>query len=393
MRSAPARPFAIALLIASLLAGCLGPAAPATSPAAHPTPGALPRSGVQANPGSGSNAAVPGSTNLGSIPHRHDYWNGRTRVTLFDDVLQPDTENATFATLVQIAFLHRIAAGGMEWYLPAGKTVYEGTGFVELTATWTDPRTTSMAFAYQSAQGPNFAYGGALANGKPFDLPVTDAMTDMAHSTMSRWRFYFGPDQTPGAALGPFHLKVDIIRTRDVALMPPHPDFWQGKHAITLLDVDHHGQQVSYVERVPQLVRSGNLSEDEVALAHPVPMETQEVRFDITVSSASSTPGKVTALGFFYHGADRPDMLRCSVKALNASLPATLSWVVPNPMDSSDSPYANDSQWRFLAEPQVSYTGIDPPSGGMTSVQIVYHVVATAFDSTVVKPETCRVNQ
>jgi hypothetical protein len=198
--------------------------------------------------------------------------------------------------------------------------------------------------------------------------------------------------------MGPFHLKVDIVRLRDVALFPAHPDFWQGKHEIVRLDADHHGAQASYLKRTPQIATQGNFSEDVVALAKPVPMEAKAVRFDVIVQSATSTPGKVTQLGFFYHGAERSDypggdnMMRCEEKPLNATLPATLTWIVPSTMEMSDSPYENASMWRFLVEPQVSMTGTDPAGGGTTDTDITYHVVATATDEDVgAKP--CQLNQ
>ncbi|MHB8585854.1 MAG: hypothetical protein ACYDDF_08480 [Thermoplasmatota archaeon] len=371
-----------------LLAGCLG-APSGLGPAS--SPGASTGNDLASGVANTTTSAAAGQ-NLANVPHMHDYWNGRSRVTLFDADLAPDAANSSFATGFDLLVGHAIEAGYLEWTLPAGRTVYEGTGIMEFTATWTDARTTGIAFDYRSAAGPDYKAGGALPNAIPFDLPVTAAMTDMPHSSSTRWDFVFTPDKSPGAMLGPFHLKVEIVRLRDIALWPAHPDPWAGAHTVTLLDADHSASQVSYVQRGPQVVENGNFSEDEVALARPVPMEAREVSFTITVKSATSTPGKVTAIGFFYHGADRPDMLRCSVKPLNGSLPTTLTWTVPNPMNSSDSPYANDSQWRFLAEPQVSLTGADPPAGGLTDTHLEYHVTAVAYDSLATKAETCRVN-
>jgi hypothetical protein len=280
----------------------------------------------------------------------------------------------------------------MLWNLPDGKTVFEGTGIMEITASWSDPRVTGIGFIYQSAENREWKDGGSLPSGKAVQVQVSPSMTDMPHAKTSKWLFGFGPDKSPGALMGPFHLKVDVVRVRDIALFPAHPDFWQGKHDLVLLDADHHGAQVSYAKRSVKLATEGTFSEDEVALAKPVPMETQAVRFTVTVTAATSTPGKVTHLGLFYRGADMSfSTYRCEEIPLKETLPATLTWIVPSTMEMSDSPYENASAWRFLVEPQVSLTGADPPAGGMTDTDITYHVVATAFDSDV-GAKACQVN-
>ena len=43
---------------------------------------------------------------------------------------------------------HSVAAGGMLFDLPDGQIVYEGAGAIEFTATWSDPRVTSIGFIY-----------------------------------------------------------------------------------------------------------------------------------------------------------------------------------------------------------------------------------------------------
>jgi hypothetical protein len=368
---------AIAFVLLMLLAaGCLG-AKPA--PAGNETPSATDAKGNLTGPvDNGQSKAAIADT--GSVAHMHDYWQGKERVTLFDGDLTPDPENATFATVFRALTQQGVYAGGMLWNLPDGKLVFEGTGRMELTATWTDPRNTDIGFEYRSAEGGDFKAGGQFANGKAFLLPITPTMTDMPHSKSSRWAFGFGPTQSPGATMGPFHLKIDIIKLNAIELFPPHPDFWHGNHTLSLLDTDHHGQVDSYAVRTANLATKGDFVEDMVSLKHPVPMEAQAIRFDLKITSASSTPGSVSSFGFFYHGADTANPFRCPVKPLNGTLPAMLSWTVPVTMDETDSPYANDSQWQFLVEPQAQLAPGSPEVGGMTEVSYDYHVVATAMD-------------
>lgn len=374
---------ATVLLAFLLLAGCMSKGA--DEPALNTTATNVSAPIVD----DGSKPAAAAMSDMNHMPHMHDYWKGKERVTVFDGDVAPDEQNTTFATVFQAITRQGVYAGGMEWYLPDGQIVYEGTGKVELTASWSDPRVTGIAFIYRSAESDQWKGGSAMANGKASAVAVTPAMTDMPHTKVSKWVFAFGPDQSPGALAGPFHLKVDLVRVNDVMTFPAHPDFWQGNHTLVLTDTDHHGQVDSYAKRAAQPATNGGFVEDYVSFPKPVPMETKAVRFAVTIKSATSTPGKVTGFGFFYHGADTRAPFRCPVQPLNASLPATLVWDVPATMEMSDSPYANASQWQFLVEPQATLADGTPDMGGMTDVSYDYHVVATALDAAPEKVASC----
>jgi len=377
------------VLLVVLVAGCLGQGAPPT-PAT--TDGATTPQSAPVNDDGTAKAAV---VSTGAMPHMHDYWKGRERVTLYDGELQPDNENATFATIFQVMFGQSIAAGGMVWDLPDGQTVYEGTGSLELTASWSDPRVTGVGFIYhfyRGGQNGNWHTGGSLPNGKAFSLPITPDMTDMPHAKVSKWELGLGPDKSPGMLMGPFHLKVDIVRTTDIMLFPAHPDFWQGAHELTVFDGDHHGTQVSYVKRAAQPATQGNFTEDEVALIKNVPMGTLGMRFVVNVTSASSTPGQVIQLGLFVRGADTTNMLRCEEKALD-KVPSTVIWEIPVKMEQTDSPYNNASDWKFLIEPQTSFTGADGASGGTTDTDITWHGTVLAIDHELKEAMPCRTNE
>lgn len=384
------RTLSTVLVLALLLgAGCLGKEDPA------PADDAAQQAAAKGNQTAGivddgtSKAAI---VDTGSKAHMHDYWKGKERVTLFEGDLQPDMENATFATIFVSVFGKGVYAGGMLWQLPDGQIVYEGAGKMVLTASWSDPRVTGLAFEYRSAESPDYKPGGALENGKAFDLPLTPKMTDMPHSKSSRWGFGFAADQSPGAVLGPFHLKVEIVKLADIELFPAHPDFWQGNHSIQLLETTHHGEVPSYVLRATQPATQGNFTEDLVNLARPVPMETQAIRFNVTITSAESTPGTVTSFGFFYHGADTQNPFRCAIKP-TPSFPATLTWTVPATMDQSDSPYETGSRWQFLVEPQATIADGAPEAGGMTDVKYDYKVTVTGFDAPAEKLDKCAVDE
>ena len=375
----------IAVFIGAALAGCASKPETAT-PAAD-----APAAGVPlVDDGSKANATT--MDHMATMPHMHDYWKGKERVQLFDGDLKPNEENATFATLAQLFIGRGVAAGGMQWFLPDGTTIYEGTGAVELTATWNDPLVTGVSFIYRSAESQDIKNGASLVSGTTFSLPVTPVMTDMPHSKVSKWWFAFGPDKSPGALLGTFHLKVEIVRLHDIMTFPAHPDFWQGKRALTMLDADHRGSQQSYALRATQPATQGDFNEDWVNFSALVPMETKAIQLNFTITAASSTPGQVASFGLFYKTADTTSQYRCPPQPIG-KLPATLSWLVPVTAENSDSPYAKASQWRILLEPQVTLTGQDPDSGGTTNVDYAYHGTVTALDVEQADAKACRLDQ
>jgi hypothetical protein len=383
------RPLVLTVLAALVLAGCAQPdPAPADANETAPTT-AIDAASAPNDDGSSQTTIV----DTGHMPHLHDYWHGKERVTLFDGDLEPDAMNLTFATLIQAFFFQEAVVGGMQFWLPDGQIVYEGTGVMELTATWTDPRVTSVGFVYLSAEGQDLHEGGALRNGEPFALELQPEQTDMPHAKTSRWWFGFGPSESPGMLAGPWHLKIDIVKVNDVMLFPAHPDFWQGAHELTLIDADHHGEVESYGKRAAQPVtEGGQFVEDWVSFPKPVPMETQAIRFTVEIKSAQSTPGEVTSFGLFYHGAETRQPFRCPTKALHGALPQVLEWTVASTMEMTDSPYSPESQWRFLVEPIVTPAPGTPEMGGMTDVSYDYHVVATALDSAPDEMDACAVD-
>ncbi|HEX2022149.1 MAG TPA: hypothetical protein VHH36_05510, partial [Candidatus Thermoplasmatota archaeon] len=309
----------------------------------------------------------------------------------FDGPIESDAMNATFATVFQVVFGRGVYAGGTLWNLPDGQIVYEGTGAVEITASWSDPRVTGIGFIYRSAESPDYKAGGSLPNGEAFVLPITPMMTDMPHAKVSRWQFGFGPDSSPGAVMGPFNLRVDIVRANDIMVFPAHPDFWQGAHNLTLMDADHSAHVDSYAKRSLQPATQGNFSEDLQKFPKPVPMETKAITFTVNVTSATSTPGEVSHFQLFYHGADSTVLLRCPSKPI-ASIPGTLTWTVPSTMEMSDSPYSPESQWQFLVEPKVTFGPGLEDVGGMTDVDYSYHVWVMATDLDVSEVEQCSAN-
>lgn len=365
---------AFAILAAFVLAaGCL-----ADEPAGTPAPPEANESAA----GAAEGGFVPlDESALADRPHLHDYWEGRDRVTLFEGEVEPEAQPAVENTLVATFFDREPGRlGGTFFLLPEGAIVFEGTGAMEVTVTATDPRVTGVAMRYRSAAGPDWSEDVPLPGGEAVAIDVAPAMTDMPHMSTSRWAFWFGADAAPGAVLGPFHVKIDVVRMRDVTMFPAHPQLFEGKSEKLLLDEDRRSTQVSYARRVPNLATEGQFGEHEFPPAEIVPMETKAIRVEVEVGSASASAGEVSEIRFFYRGADTYELAR--VMPTEGSM-ETGRWVfviAEVAMEQVDSPYGEESQWRFLVEAATSLAGEDRTCGGCVDTDLQFRVRVTAFD-------------
>ncbi|HUR68992.1 MAG TPA: hypothetical protein VM370_07070 [Candidatus Thermoplasmatota archaeon] len=367
---------ALSLVSVLLLAGCFSEDAAPASPDANETPGASAAPAVD-------DGSAPMATDVGHMPHMHDYWMESERVTLFDDDLDPSQGEDPFQNLEPLLVDKQPKAGRMLWRLPDGKIVYEGTGSMEITASWDDPRVTSIAVEMRAPAATDFGEPVQLPQGELVPVAIAPDMTDMPHSKTSRWVFGFETADEPGAALGPFHLRIDIVRVADIMTFPGHPQLFEGKPEKVLDDADHEHTEVSYAKRVPQLATEGDFSEKTVSPSKAVPMETKAVRFELDILEATSTPGVVSEIRFFYHGADTTFLGHPTVLPVEGSLESKrLVYQVPVTMEQTDSPYANSSQWVMFVEPAVKLTGqeAEPTCGGCTDVSIKYHLKVIAYD-------------
>jgi hypothetical protein len=364
----------VVLVLMLLVAGCASKGAPkgGANATGNVTAASLPRN----DDGSSKTATV----DTGAMPHMHDYWKSRERVTLFEGDVDPGQPDPS-QVLVSLAVQKQAKAGDLEWHLPDGQIVYEGTGEMDVTATWTDPKTTSLQLAFKAASDTQYRTPVELVSGKSTPIVVTPDMTDMPHTKASRWTFDFAPAASPGAMLAPFHLKIDIVKLRDINVFPAHPDLFAGAHEKVINDKSYQFTEESYVTRVPQLLQNGDFQEKIVTPQQIVPMETQWLRAEVDIDSASSTPGSVVDVNFFYHGANTTYLGHPAWLPTAGSFASKhMQWDFPVTMDETDSPYAKDSQWRFFVEPSVALADGTPKMGGMTQVSISYHLKLTVYD-------------
>lgn len=368
--------FALLAALAVLLAGCATPSADdaAEAPAATEEGASAPAATPAIDDGTARMDA-----DVGHQPHIHDYWQGRERVTLFQGEVAPNSTGDAFAATTFTALFAREArVGGQPWLLPDGQIVFEGTGGLEITATPVDPTTTSLSLSYKHANTPDFTEPMPLPSGSPVWIEVTPEMADMPHSATSRWAFFFQPE-APGVMLGAFELRVDIVKMHDVDLFPGHPDLWEGLAERVVMDGHHRTEKAAYATRGLYLMENGDFGEPEFAPQRTIPMETTRIVVDVTITGSEATAGEVTQARFFFRGADSSQLQSGGAPVEGTFESGRLKWEIPVEMEMTDSPYANESQWRFMVEPATQFTGADPTCGGCVDSALEFDVVITAY--------------
>lgn len=367
-----------ALLAAlALLAGCVSeePAPETDAPAADAR--AAPQAAVD-------DGEAPMAADVGHMPHMHDYWQDMERIVLFDGEIDPSQGADPFSPFLSLLVDKEAKlGGGVPWRFPDGAIVFEGTGQMDFTAEWSDPLVTSLQVQYVTGASPEPSAPLALPPGETVSLAVTPEMTDMPHMKTSRWTLFFEAAESPGVAMAPFRLKVEIVKLRDIMTFPGHPELFEGKPEKVIEDGDHEHSEVSYAKRAPNLALSGAFGEKEIPPSQLVPMETKAMRMEITVVEATAAPGEVSEIRFFYHGANTTFMGHPTILPLEGSFEeGRLVYQVPVAMEETDTPYGAQSQWRFFVEPATRFTGQDaePTAGGMTDVSIRYHLKITVYD-------------
>lgn len=378
------------LLLSSAFAGCLDRSA--DEPAAQPAPAtgdeaaATDAAGIANVTDDGS---MEGNVTLGEMPHLHDYWDGRERVTLLDEDIAVDPFTGAFFTFFNVLAAKRPAVGGTFVTLPDGAIVYEGTGQLELTASWQDPAVTGLDVTFTTPASPDWTELNPLTSGTAFAVPVTPEMCDMPHAKTTRWQFVFVPPQG-AVAMGTFHLKVDIVKMRDISKFPGHPDLFGDATEKQILDADAKTAQQGVAGQITAAATADGprwRPEGGVAPTELVPMETMELRIDVTITSATSQVGTVGNVWLLYKTADR-NWFEVAEALEGDAASGKLTYAIPVDMRQTDSPYAEASQWLF--DLRVSNDAADGVQfcGACFDAQIDYHITVTAFDHNVLaQPE------
>lgn len=329
------------------------------------------------------NATKPSDMAGGHAPHLHNYWGEKDRVNIFDDDLELWTfDGGNFEDLL---LRKQVTVGGRWWELPEGSTVYEGTGQIEMTVSWTDPTITGLALTYKPANKPwdqeSFSDPIPLVSGTPAVIEVTPEMSDMPHVAVSGWVFHFSAAGTPAVAQGMFHLKMDIVRMRDIMAFPGHPVTYVTESSYTIADKDFDYKAPSFVTEISAFAAGGSRPAP-ISPDAPVPMETRALLVEITVASGTSAAplAQQSGLDLQYRTAGGNWDY---IQPFN-STGDTYVFGIPVEDGDIDSPYGTTSNWAFYPRLRMS-SGIPVPGlrgfncGGCFDQQIQGHILVTAY--------------
>lgn len=361
-----------ALLVATAFAGCMGnDGAPTEEPHV-----------AAANESELSNVSVDDGTeemdvDLGHMPHLHDYWQGKERVTIMDEDVEVDEFSAVFFTFIDV-FRGTPGVGGTFFQFPEGSLVYEGTGQMEIIPTWSDPTVTGAGLRYRTPSSDSFTPVQSLAQGQPLVLDITPEMTDMPHDKESRWVFLLVPAQAGQAIVGNVHFHIDIIRMRDITLFPGHPELFHGANTLTLFDGAAKSSSQNFASQIVGFM-TDNEQESGVRSSQVVPMETLSMTANVTITSATSNIGQVTDVDFLFKPAGSFRSQRAQV--ISADIEKGIyQFAWPVEMSETDSPYAKTSQWAFdLLIHSETANGFQHRR--LADAQVDYQLQVVAYDS------------
>lgn len=363
-----------ALLLGAALAGCMGGDEPAPAPAPAATNMTVLDTNTTVDDGT---TEMP--MDVGHMPHLHDYWQDKERITIMDEEIAIDPFTAIGFTFMDV-FMGTPAVGGTFVQLPDGAIVYEGTGQLEFTATWSDPTMTGVGLRYKSPDSSDFAPTQALASSTPLVIEVTPDMTDMPHDKSSRWGFLLLPPGAGNAMVGNIQIKIDIIRVRDIMTFPGHPQLFNGEHTLALYSGPAKSTSQSFASRIAGFATQSS-ADSSVASQKVVPMETASMTANVTITSATASVGKVASVDFLYKpassmfGYQRAQVLFADAEA------GVYQFAWPVEMTDTDSPYAEESQWRFDLLIRGDPTGTGSQMQGLTDAQVDYTLDVVAYDS------------
>jgi hypothetical protein len=365
-----------ALVLGGAFAGCLDDA-PEEGPAET-----VPQATNQTANVTVDDGLAPMPEDIGHQPHMHDYWTGRERVTLMDDDVSSDPFTTAFFTFFNVVGAQTPGVGGTMVELPEGAIVYEGTGQLEMTVSWTDPTVTGMMVRYRSAASPDFSEPQAITKDATLAIDVTPEMSDMPHEKTSRWMFIFSAGAGQAVA-GTFHVKVDIVKMRDIEQFPGHPELFGGANTLVLFDGPAQSSQSGPATRLVQIASGGFTAQEGVPSAAVVPMETMSMTANVTITSATASVGKVTGAMFLYKPANTNRFMRANVLASNPDT-GVYQFAWPVEMSETDSPYAESSQWAFDLRVTTDPTGLgNQQCGGCSDAQVDYTLTVVAYDAAV----------
>ena len=323
------------------------------------------------------NESVTFEQGAGGVDHHHDYWEGRSRVVVFE---QPAKMHPMGATRKAAEYEAQAT------FRPAQPAlIFEGTSVVEFTITkpgrhvcegedtingdylctsnWgsltgapnvepvADPSPPAdLKLRYKHASTREWIDVGPIAWDVPLPIKVMQAIeTDMPHATASLWEFQVLSPNRQDTTLA-FVAKAELVRGEgDIPLWPGHPDFYaNGQTHRVVLDREAiagdpgafgHGTAIVPAEVGPvfadKLISYGTrtlyvwLNISEVTAPNPV---TAPKSWFLWHTNSSGNHNITNSADVENHGFEVREH----------------HWVLPVDDSGMDSPYSDGSRWWFM---------------------------------------------
>lgn len=309
-----------------LLSGCTDP--PTPSAPTEPDPCLVVRP---------DDTSCDAASTMDARPHLHDYWAGQDRLVLLE---QTHDSPVGFAG-------GPIAAS--RFRPEPGDVVPQGTARVEVTLTWTtqpDDHMGGFHVAVKSAATNDFVDLGPAEAGVPVAMATTHGDNDLPHQVVSNW--LFDAVVQPGSSgivhyWGQVTLKVEVVRGLDIPLYPGHPDRWQGRDEVALVD---ETLDVSYYQGDPESTfyscgsQAGCFRSLRPADGAIVPTDAAAVLVELAWTNAPPF-----SIGLRWHAADA---IEFQDGAPGSEAAGHRTYVLPVSGVMGDGPYATQSLWEFL---------------------------------------------
>lgn len=350
---------AVLVLLTVPLAGCLGllggPDEPPAPPAGNGSGSDDPL--ADWDPEDSSVPVPPGTTFVnGSEPHTHDYWDGRSEVTILDT-------DMSFNERARGAFRNTFT------FHPAkGESVLPGTDTVTVTATWqADGEQVHLGYFFP---GPWEVLQDAerLENGEEWVIDVNKTGWDVPHARRSLWQFRISRTWSD-VTFTDVHVTIVIHRNAtNLPLDPPHFDQFEGRDSRVALDESFQVSDLApavdeargmAVLRVPEFGESFD----------PVPHDAESVVIEVTWSSAIATEPR---FDLTYRSAEDVEDQQAEWDQVDG----TGGTLTVHPSDrQTDSQYAHSSLWEIaLWRPED-----DPVQQHGPYHNLQVHVTITAY--------------
>lgn len=307
----------------------------------------------------------------GGVDHHHDYWEGRSRVLVFE---QPAKMHPLGATRKASEYEAQAT------FRPAQPAlIYEGTAFVEFTITSpgrhvcegedtingdyactsnvggiepaADPSPpTGLKLRYKHASTREWIDVGDIVWDVPLAIKVMQAIeTDMPHATASLWEFQILSPNRHDTTLA-FVAKAELVRGEgDIPLWPGHPDFYANgltsrvvlDRIVTSGDPGAFGHGAAIVPEDAGIVYADKL----------ISYGTRSLYVWVNITEVNApNPATAPKSWFLWHtnSSGNHNITNSADTEKHGFETREHAWVLPIDDAGMDSPYSDGSRWWFM---------------------------------------------